>query len=195
MDETTKLQLRYEKFSKLLTSNTGENSQAISNLLDCLGERLVLAPGSISENEPWSRPGGLIDYSLSVTQQMRVVAKAMGLDISAESVLLVGLLHWIGMIGGSTPGSDYLVPQDSDWHRKQGRLYRYNENLAKMPIAHRSLFLLQEFGVKLTHDEWVAIVTSGGPSKEENKFYLASDTQLSVLLSQSKQWIALQKNN
>jgi hypothetical protein len=193
MFDATQLQARYEKFSRLLTTATGDGD-SLSTLLDRLGERLILTPGSLLETEPWSHPGGLIEYSMAVTQQMRTIAKAMNLDIPAESVIRVGLLHSLGMVGDSE-GNDYLVPQDSDWHRKQGRLYRYNENLPKMPVAHRSLVLLQEFGVQLTADEWVAIATGGGPSREENRFYLGSEPQLSILLSQSRQWIGALKHN
>ena len=194
MIDATQLQTRYEKFSRLLTTSTGDTGPALDKMLEALGERIILTPGSLLESEPWSSPGGLIEYSMSVTQQMRLSAKAMGLAIPAESIIRVGLLHYLGMVGGSSPDSDYLVQQDSDWHRKQGRLYRYNENLPKMPIAHRSLLLLQEFGVRLAPEEWVAIATSGGPSREENRFYLGCEPQLSVLLSQSRQWISVLKN-
>jgi len=194
MTDATQLQARYEKFSRLLTSTASDSELlAIQELLNALGERIVLAPGSLLETEPWSRPGGLIEYSMAVTQQMRTIAKAMGLSIAPYSIIRVGLLHSLGLIGDST--KDYFLPQDSDWHRKQGRLYRYNEELPKMPVAHRTLFLLQEFGVHLTIDEWVAIATAGGPSREENRFYVGSEPQLSVLLSQSRQWIHAFNNN
>jgi len=195
MFDETQLQARYEKFSRLLTSSTGETGDALALMLDEIGERIVLTPGSITESDPWTHPGGLIEYSMSVTHQMRVISKALNLEIPAESILRVGLLHNLGMVGGPTPDSDYLVPQDSDWHRKQGRLYRYNENLPKMPVAHRTLLLLQYWGVRLNYDEWVAIATANGPSKEENKFYLGSEPQLSVLLFQSRQWIGVLKHN
>jgi hypothetical protein len=194
MDETTKLQTKYEKFTKLLTTSTGETCEALSSMLDSLGERIILTPGSLTDQESWTHPGGLIEYSMSVTKMMSVMSKTLGLEIEPESIIKVGLLHAIGMIGGPLPDQDFLIPQDSDWHRKQGRAYRFNEKLPKMPVAHRSLLILQNFGVKLSYEEWVAIATYSGPSREENRFYIGSEPQLSVLLSTSRQWIISQKN-
>lgn len=195
MDETTKLQTQYEKFCRLLTRSTGETADSATLLIESLGERLLLCPGSISESEEWSYPGGLMNFSMAVTKQMHAFSKVVENDLSQESIMRVGLLHAIGMVGGPLEGQDYLIPQDSDWHKKQGRLYRYNENLPKMPIAHRSLLILQAYGVKLSYDEWVAIATSSGPSREENKFYVGSEPKLSILLSTSRQWILSRQHN
>ena len=185
-DQTQQLQAHYEKFCKL-TASTGDRSQAVKGMLENLGERLLLCPGSLNEGQPWSSPGGLIRQSITITMKMRAIAKALEVEVPTESLILVGLLHNIGMVGGET--EDYLVPQDSDWHRKQGRLYRYNENLPKMPIAHRSLYLLQKHSVNLTMPEWTAIATSTGPSREENRFYIGSEPDLSVILTQARQWV------
>lgn len=184
-DETQQLQIRYEKFCKLSLS-TGERSEAVQSLIESLGERLLLCPGTMNEGEPWTAPGGLIEQSIAVTMKMRSIAKAVGVQVATDSLILVGLFHSIGMVGSETV--DYLIPQDSDWHRKQGRLYRYNEELSKMPIAHRSLHLLQHFNIKLSMDEWVAIATSMGPAREENRFYIGSEPDVGVILSQARQW-------
>lgn len=185
-DQTHNLQVRYEKFCKLSTS-TGERAPAVESMIESLGERLLLCPGTLNEGQPWSSPGGLIEQSIAVTMKMRTLAKALEVQIPTDSLILVGLFHNIGMVGSET--IDYLVPQDSDWHRKQGRLYRYNEHLPKMPIAHRSLHLLQHFGVKLSMDEWVAIATSTGPSREENRFYIGVEPDIGVILTQARQWV------
>lgn len=188
-DQLTLLQSRYEKFCKLSASSGEKRSAQVKQLIDTLGERLLMCPGSLHEAHPWTKPGGLVEQSISVTMKMRSIAKALEIDVPTESLIIVGLFHNVGMVGGPLDGEDYLVEQDSDWHRKQGRLYRYNENLSKMPIAHRSLHILQHFGVCLTMDEWVAIATSTGPAREENRFYIGSEPDLSVLLTQARQWI------
>jgi hypothetical protein len=188
-DQLSQLQSRYEKFCKLALSAGEERAQQVKDMVESLGERLLMCPGSLNEGQPWSRPGGLIDQSIAVTMKMRSIAKALDISVPTESLVIVGLFHNVGMVGGPLDGDDYLVDQDSDWHRKQGRLYRYNENLPKMPIAHRSLHILQHFGIRLTMEEWVAVATSTGPSREENRFYIGSEPDLSVLLTQSRQWI------
>jgi len=181
------LQQHFRKFSKIAAA-TGSRSEPIAQMLDALGERIIMCPATLQEHEGWSEPGGLIRMSIEVTGTMRTLAAALDMDhIPTESIVMSGLFHAIGMVGSvETP---YLLDQDSDWHRKQGRLYRYNEALPKVPIAHRSLQLLQHWGVKLTPEEWVAIAVAGGPQREENRFYVGSEPALAVLLTQARQWV------
>jgi hypothetical protein len=181
------LQQHFRKFSKIAAA-TGDRSEPVAAMLDALGERIIMCPATLQEQEGWSKPGGLIRMSIEVTGTMRNLAAALDLEhIPVESIVITGLFHAIGMVGSvETP---YLLDQDSDWHRKQGRLYRYNEVLPKVPIAHRSLQLLQHWGVKLTPEEWVAIAVAGGPQREENRFYVGSEPALAVLLTQARQWV------
>ena len=188
--EIEQIQSRYEKFTNLLTK-CGERGNKAKEMCESLGERLILCPASTHESIPGCHPGGLIETSLRVLSRMRDIQKAIpdASKVSVESVILTGLLHNIGMVGTETV--DYLVTQDSDWHRKQGRLYRYNDDLPKMSVPHRSLYLLQKFVVDLTVEEWTAIALSGGPHREENRFYIGSEPTLSHLLSQAKTWSGL----
>ena len=55
-----------------------------------------------------------------------------------------------------------------------------------MSVSHRTLFLLQHFGVSLDEDEWLAIQLAQGSHFEENRFYVGSETTLGILLQQSK---------
>ena len=188
--EIDQIQSRYEKFTGLLTK-CGERGNKAKEMCEHLGARLILCPASTHESVPGCHPGGLLDTSIRVLSRMRDIQKAIpdASKVPVESVILTGLLHNIGMVGSESV--DYLLPQDSDWHRKQGRLYRYNEELPKMSVPHRSLYLLQKFGVEVTLEEWTAIALSGGPHREENRFYIGSEPTLSHLLSQAKTWSGL----
>ena len=185
--EAEKLQSLFEKFCRL-TSSCGDRKLEISALIEHLGNRLIMCPGSLNAEHRWSYAGGLIDQSMFVTRKMKALKTALEVNVSDESLLTVGLLHNIGMIGGPDDGQDYLIEQTSNWHRERGQLYTYGTTVPKMPIAHRSLQLLQHFGVKLSLEEWTAIVTSGGFARDENKFYLGTDHNLSILLMQARQW-------
>ena len=82
---------------------------------------------------------------------------------------------------------DYFIDQDSDWHReKLGQMYKYNEDLNKMSVSHRTLFLLQHFGIELAKDEWLAIQLAQGSHFEENRFYVGHEPTLALLLQQAK---------
>ena len=65
-------------------------------------------------------------------------------------------------------------------------MYKFNEKTSKMSVSHRTLYLLQSFGMTLTSEEWIAIQLAGGSHFEENRFYVGSEPTLALLLQQSK---------
>ena len=67
-------------------------------------------------------------------------------------------LHDIGRLG--TIEADWLLPQDSDWHReKLGNEFKVNFDLPKLTHLQRTLFLLNHFQVRLTEEEFFALVS------------------------------------
>ena len=182
-DTVEQIEKNWNQFEKLCKrfSDDGLNS-----LLEGLGQRLVTCPASPRNDQYGCYPGGVIEHALEVTALMRTLAKAYSLKIPIASILKVGLLHEVGKVGDLE--LDYFVEQDSDWHRdKLGQYYKYNEELNKMSVSHRTLFLLQQFGVKLTKDEWLAIQLAAGSHFEENRFYVNHEPSLALILQQAKQ--------
>ena len=179
---------KFEKFCKRLSDHH------INELLDSLGERLIMCPASPREEQYGCYPGGLIEHAMEVASLMRSLSDVYGMDVPIASIIKVGLLHEIGKVGDlSIP---YYVDQDSDWHRdKLGQLYKYNENLNKMSISHRTLFLFQHFGIQLTQDEWLSIQLASGSHFEENRFYVGSEPPLALILQQAKQAVIHRSNN
>ena len=55
-----------------------------------------------------------------------------------------------------------------------------------MSVSHRTLWLLQHYGVVLTNDEWLAVQLAAGFHFEENRFYVNSEPSLALLLQQAK---------
>jgi len=169
----------YEKLCRKL------DDPGVNRLLDELGERLIVCPFATKTSQKGCEPGGLINYHLGVTDVMRKVSAAVGDGCSTKSILKVGLLHEIGKVGDEV--NNLFLDQDSSWHReKLGQLYKYNEQVQKMPVAQRTLYLLQRCGVNLTLDEWIAIQVSQGLHCEENKFYIGSLPPLAVLLNSAR---------
>lgn len=176
------IEQNWKKYEKILGRLSDEN---ISRMIDSLGERLAICPVGRSKAEAGSYPGGLIEHSLKVASTMRKLNESLDFNLPMQSILKVSLLHDIGRVGDET--SDLLVEQDSDWHReKLGQNYKFNEDLPKMSVSHRTLYLLQKFGIQLTRDEWVSIQISGGSHFEENRFYVGSEPSLAILLQKSK---------
>ena len=189
--DAEKLQANWETFSKLCGRLSDDG---INKLLETLDERLVLCPASPRENQYGAYPGGMVEHVLQVTSNMRNLATAYDADVPIASILSVGLLHDIGKVGSLE--EDYFVEQDSDWHReKLGQMYKYNEDLNKMSISHRTLWLLQHFGITLTNDEWLAIQLAQGSHFEENRFYVGHESTLAMLLQQAKAMTIHQAKN
>ena len=169
----------YEKFCRRLSDDN------LNRLLDDLGERIVMCPATPRTDQYNCEPGGLVKHSLDTTIMMRTLNKSLDFDLPTASVLKVGLLHDLGKVGDLE--NDYFVEQDSDWHReKLGQHYKYNEDLQKMSTSHRTLYLLQHYGVKLTTDEWLAIQLAQGSHFEENRFYVGDEPSLALLLQLAK---------
>lgn len=164
------------------------NRPGVQELIEELGQRIAEAPASVTTDGFDATPGGLLKMTLAVTSKMNQLRNALDMsDIPSSSLLVVGLFHGLGMIGDRY--DDYLIPHDSDWHIGKGIHYKYNDKLPKSLVSHRSLILLQEFGVTLSKDEWLAIALSGGAHRDENKFYTANEPNLAILLMQARQWV------
>lgn len=172
----------WAKYDKLLRKL---DDPGVNSLLETLGERLIVCPAGTKTTQKGCAPGGLIDYHLGVTDVMRKVSQSLGDNCPTSSILKVGLLHEIGKVGDLE--NDLFLTQDSSWHReKLGQLYKYNEVVQKMPVAQRTLYLLQHFNVQLTLDEWIAIQVSQGLHLDENKFYIGALPPLAVLLTAAR---------
>jgi hypothetical protein len=184
--ETRDVESLWKTYQKLSTHIEGPQ-EAVHKMLEELGERMIMCSSSLDEEGKGCGPGGFLEVSLSVTSKMRTLSKSLGLDVPQSSIILAGLFHGLGSVGDRN--RPYLVEQDSDWHKKKGIHYKYNEALPKSLVSHRSLQLLQEFGVTLNFDEWVAIALSSGPHRDENRFYVGSEPPLAILLTQARQWV------
>ncbi len=177
-----KVESNWKTYESLVGKLSDDN---LNTLVGEVGERLVLCPASTRTDQYGCYPGGLVQHALRVTDAMRKISSALGYDISTASIIRVGLLHEIGKVGDIN--NDYFLEQDSDWHReKLGQLYKYNEDLEKMTTSHRTLWLLQHYGVVLTRDEWEAVSCAQGSHLEENKFYAYTNSNLTKLLQAAK---------
>jgi hypothetical protein len=188
MNNFEKIKDNWEKFESLCRRLSDNN---LNNLLDSVGERILMCPASTRTDQYGCYPGGLVDHSLKVTAAMRRLNDAYDLDLTAPSIasiLKAGLLHDIGKIGDLE--KDNFIEQDSDWHRdKLGQLYKFNEDLHRMSVSHRTLYILQNFGVTLTSDEWLSIQLAQGSHFEENRFYVGHEPTLAIILQQAKSFV------
>jgi len=186
-----KLQSNWEMFEKLCGRLSDAN---LNNLVSELGERACMCPSSPKLEQYGAYQGGMVEHVLKVTSTMRTLNTALEYDLPTASILKVGLLHDFGKVGNLD--TRYFVEQDSSWHReKLGQMFKYNEDLNKMSVSHRTLWLLQHFGVELTSDEWLAIQLAQGSHFEENRFYVGHEPTLAVLLQHAKSVVIHKSKN
>ena len=101
--------------------------------------------------------GGLIQNTLDILQTMRKLDIVSGKLADQKSLYKVALLHSLGIMG--SPEKDMFLPQDSDWHiEKLGLLYKRDQTLKNTNIERTFQFLLF-LGVKITPEEYDAILS------------------------------------
>jgi hypothetical protein len=90
-----------------------------------------------------------------------------------EELVFAAINHDLGKVGDSE--NDLYLPGQDEWRRKNlGEVYTYNTAVGFMTVPDRSLFLLQDAGIKYTLNEMIAIRTHDGLYDEANKPYLIS---------------------
>jgi|SRR5579863_1063732 len=148
--------------------------KVLCEMLNELEERLCLCPASAKRDYHGAFPGGLVDHSLRVLNNLVVLNNGYAWKLPKESMIIAALFHDIGKVGMPGKGSenDFYLPQTDQWRAdKMGEEYKYNDEQQYLSTPDRSLFLMQHYGVQLTTDEFLAIKLNDGFKPEENKKY------------------------
>ncbi len=178
----------YEKFLSYIDQYiTGTRKEELRQLYLDHQERIMLMPASSKEHHHNAFPGGYVLHVMNVIEAgFKVIEtwKALGADIdfTTEEYVFAAINHDLGKIGDED--NEMYIPQDSDWHRKnQGALYKMNPLPEFMLIPDRSLFLLQQRGIRVSLKEWFGIKLHDGLYDESNKPYFITYDKNSRLRS------------
>jgi len=162
MQTKEEINSNWETFAKLAEKGSGQ-AEAINDMFEVIGDRLAVCPATIK-----SEAGGLIVQNLKCLKVCMKLNEQFSLGLSESSMVIANLFRNVGMIGDLD--NDLLVEQENKWRRDNlGENFAYNSECSFMRTHDRSIFLLQHFGVQLTHDEYLAIAAGGG-SNEDYKF-------------------------
>lgn len=119
-----------------------------------LGQDFIKAPASTMKDLHNAFEGGLIDHLLRVTKYAVSLNDSILPDdqkIDKKSLVKVGLLHQIGK-------AHLYTPCTSEWHIKhQGKMYDFAD-VVSMRVGERSAFYVLTHGIKLTEEEYQAII-------------------------------------
>jgi hypothetical protein len=167
--------------SRIDTYITEPRRSQLKEFYEKYQERIALMPASYKKEYHNAFPGGYVDHVIRVIDgalKINEVWKEMGVDDSTytmEELVFSALNHDLGKIGDEQ--NESYIPQTDKWRQeKLGEDYMFNDKLAFASVPDRSLFLLQDFGIRYTFNEMVAIQTHDGIYDEGNKKYFMSFT-------------------
>ncbi len=178
MADNERILKQLEKLLELARNNFSDDRfEKVEKLFDHFAERMVTTPASQKSFYHCCYPGGWLDHTHNVISgivEASTAFKKLGgeIDFTKEEAIFSAMFHDLGKLGDMD--APYYIPQDSDWHRKRGELYKENPALPRMPHAERSLYILQHFGIEMTQKEWHAIRAHDGLYVEGNMYYFRS---------------------
>lgn len=126
-------------------------------LEEFLGEDFYLSPASASLDMYGCYPGGLLNHLMKVCKYSLQINDLLPERLRANRNSLIRVVFL------SQIGKTFLYkPNQNEWFVKnKGKLYEYrNEELVDMTVGERSAFYATKYGVKLTDEEFQAIVNS-----------------------------------
>ena len=167
----------WESLIKVIeTYISSPRKEKLINMYEQLAERIMTAPASAHTERHNCFPGGYLDHVLRVidiSSGLYEFWKKTHADVSTftfEELIFSALNHDLGKIGSKE--GDYYIPNDSQWHRDRGQIYKMNPNIQFMKVPDRSLFLLQQFGIEYSENEYLAIKLHDGLYGKGNESYL-----------------------
>ena len=169
----------WDKLRELITITfEGDRLEKLNKMYDYFEERMCMAPASGKEHFHNAHVGGYVEHVLHVTdlavqiKEMWELNKAK-INFTDEELIFAAMHHDLGKVGDID--KDYYVPQDSEWHRKnRGEIFTHNGELQYMTVTDRAIFLLNQFGIKMSENEYIGLRLTDGLYEEANKNYYIS---------------------
>jgi predicted HD phosphohydrolase len=164
-----------DTFSEEYPDNRREK---LLNMYQYFEDRMCVAPASGREHFHYAHVGGYVEHVLHVVDcavQLKELWEKNGatINFTDEELIFAAMHHDLGKVGDMN--KDYYVPQDSEWHRKnKGEIFTHNDALQYMTVTDRAIFLLNQFGIKMTEWEYVGLRLTDGLYEEANKSYYIS---------------------
>jgi hypothetical protein len=159
-----------------------ERAKNLFEFIEKIGaENYFSAPASSNEQYHNCFPGGLAEHNLNVLENLISLCDVSGLDVDPETICVIAILHDIGKVL-NTDLKSFYVPQTEKWRLERGEIYFRDEGSVYFPTHQRSLWLIYEFGFKLSVQEYQAILLNDGQYINENKSYAHKETDIAKLL-------------
>ena len=181
MLEAEKIKSNWERYREIVNTSFPTRKDALNRMYDELEDRMVFMPASSMEHFHNAFAGGYVDHILRVmecAEALHFTWSSQGADMSGytrEELMFAAMHHDLGKAGFPGDGNEVYQIETSDWHRKnQGKLYKTNANIPFAMVPDLSIWLLQEYGVKVSWNEYQAIKIHDGMYDEANKPYFVA---------------------
>lgn len=164
----------------------GNRKENLHKLYEHFKDELMFMPASGKEYFHNCYPGGYVVHVLNVIKnsiKLSELWKESGSvnNFTNDELIFTALNHDLGKVGDKD--NKYYVEHDEQWRKSKGELYKINEDLTYMEVADRSLFLLQQFGIPYSQNEFIAIKLHDGMYSDANKAYLIGWSDYKTLRS------------
>ena len=140
-------------------------------------DRMMIAPASGQEHFHNCHPGGYVQHILNIVHYSKEFYKlwkdngAYVDDYTEEELIFAAIHHDLGKVGDLE--QDHYIPNPSDWHRKnQNKIYINNPDLNFMTAPDRGIWILNQFGITITQNEFIGIKLTDGMYDDGNIQYL-----------------------
>lgn len=190
---TSRLDQMHKALTALIKSiPDDERREGIEQFFDGpVGEQFLVAPASSRRHFHNAFPTGLLAHSLGVVSNLIKLADALAPNRwERQRLIFVGLFHDIGKAG--TAGHPYYTVVSERWRRERGEFYEVSQD-EWMPSAEKGLYILQQHGITLDHEEYMAIRLNDGMGPVENKPYAMKEPPLALLLHWADHWTMVQE--
>jgi hypothetical protein len=188
MLEAEKIKSNWERFCDEIDHFFPTRAKKLHAMYADLEDRIIMMPASSIAHFHNAFAGGYVDHVLRVMECSRnlyATWQSSGADMSGytmEELMFAAMHHDLGKVGFPGEGNEVYQIETSDWHRKnQGKLYKTNSAIPFAMVPDLSIWLLQEYDVKLSWTEYQAIKIHDGMYDDANKPYFVSRSPQSKL--------------
>ena len=177
---------RYESLKRMVVERKCQFDRLISFMEN--ETTWLIAPASTKYH--LCKESGLLEHCVNVAESMLKIREALAPDISAESCVIVSLVHDLGKVG-MLGNPQYLINEPIDKQQQSGYKadppYRFNKNLTYLSVPVRSLYLASKH-IDLTEEEVQAIVYHDGQYVDDNRSVATHEEPLTLLLQYADSW-------
>jgi len=160
-------QLEHNK-AKFIETNQKYNIMT-KELEDFLGDALYTSPASTTLSMVGCYPGGLLNHTIKACKYAVKVNDILPetLKQPVSSIVKVVFLSQIGKVF-------MFCPVTEEWKLKQGKMYDFCDDTVRLRVGERSIYYATNYGVKLTEEEYQAILNLDKDDEDKMAKYFSS---------------------